>query len=344
MALLENIQYLCEEHGTSVPKLEQTLQFGKGTIYKWSKSSPTADKLQKVATYFSVSTDYLLGRMGPDLMNINSVIATTISEIRGNMSDKEFSDALNAFTNGEYHPDLNTIQKYRTGQMAPRIGDLQIILAYGKAGNRVSLRQITRLANFFSIPQLAQQPEELAIEIHTLQAELEHLHQSGRSDELAQTHLNDLRQVLQMITAQQYISDFKLHSVRNEFGKLIEIPIFEQIPINEHVESEDNPEGYMTIPTSALIGNDAFYLKAPDDAFDDVGIRKGDLVLLRKFTLAKNGQTVVARLSNQEIVCKKLFKTEDGNIILLPAAADFQPINPSEIEIIGIVEEVLRNY
>lgn len=67
MALLENIQSLCEEHGTSVPKLEQTLRFGKGTIYKWSVSSPTVDKLQKVADYFNVPTDYLLGRAEPDM-------------------------------------------------------------------------------------------------------------------------------------------------------------------------------------------------------------------------------------------------------------------------------------
>ena len=32
------------------------------TIVRWDKSSPTTDKLQKVADYFGVSIDYLLGR------------------------------------------------------------------------------------------------------------------------------------------------------------------------------------------------------------------------------------------------------------------------------------------
>ncbi|BFH59410.1 helix-turn-helix domain-containing protein [Paenibacillus azoreducens] len=62
MGLLENIQHLCEEIGTSVPKLEQELGFGKGSIYKWAKSSPTLDKLEKVANYLKVSLDYLLDR------------------------------------------------------------------------------------------------------------------------------------------------------------------------------------------------------------------------------------------------------------------------------------------
>lgn len=65
MSLLENIQTICKNHGISVPKLEKEIGLGNGAIYKWSISSPTADKLQKVADYFNVSTDYLLGRADP---------------------------------------------------------------------------------------------------------------------------------------------------------------------------------------------------------------------------------------------------------------------------------------
>lgn len=62
MGLLEKIQRLCEERGLSVPKLEQNLGFGRGSIYKWAKSSPTIDKLEKVANYLKVSLDDLLDR------------------------------------------------------------------------------------------------------------------------------------------------------------------------------------------------------------------------------------------------------------------------------------------
>lgn len=45
----------------SIAKLEQELGFANATIRKWAKSSPSADKLLKVADYLGVSVDYLLG-------------------------------------------------------------------------------------------------------------------------------------------------------------------------------------------------------------------------------------------------------------------------------------------
>ena len=56
------IKDLCENKDSSFAKLERDLGFGNGTIRNWDKNSPSVDKLQKVANYFKVSTDYLLGR------------------------------------------------------------------------------------------------------------------------------------------------------------------------------------------------------------------------------------------------------------------------------------------
>jgi transcriptional regulator with XRE-family HTH domain len=62
MTILERIQELCKERNTNPSKLEIELSFGKGTLYKWDKSSPNTDKLSKVADYFNVSVDYLIGK------------------------------------------------------------------------------------------------------------------------------------------------------------------------------------------------------------------------------------------------------------------------------------------
>lgn len=62
MNLLEKIQELCKQKNISVTKLEQELNLGKSTIMKWSNASPSVDKLNKVANYFEVSIDYLLGK------------------------------------------------------------------------------------------------------------------------------------------------------------------------------------------------------------------------------------------------------------------------------------------
>lgn len=63
LTLKDRIKKLAEAKGIGgIPKLESELGFGNGTIVKWDKSSPSADKLNKVADYFGVSVDYLLGR------------------------------------------------------------------------------------------------------------------------------------------------------------------------------------------------------------------------------------------------------------------------------------------
>ena len=43
-------------------ELERILGFSNGQIRRWEKTKPGIDKIQKVADYFDVSVDYLLGR------------------------------------------------------------------------------------------------------------------------------------------------------------------------------------------------------------------------------------------------------------------------------------------
>lgn len=65
MTLLEKVKDLCESHDETLASLERKLDFGNGTIRRWDATTPSGDKLAKVADYFNVSIDYLLGRKGP---------------------------------------------------------------------------------------------------------------------------------------------------------------------------------------------------------------------------------------------------------------------------------------
>lgn len=57
------IKNLCKKSGITISKLESDLSFGSSSIKKWERtSSPSIDKIEKVASYFKVSVDYLLGR------------------------------------------------------------------------------------------------------------------------------------------------------------------------------------------------------------------------------------------------------------------------------------------
>lgn len=63
MSLINNIKKLCDLKGIAVKDLGITLGIGENAVYKWDKTSPKVDTLQKVADYFNVSIDSLIGRV-----------------------------------------------------------------------------------------------------------------------------------------------------------------------------------------------------------------------------------------------------------------------------------------
>lgn len=60
-SLFKTIRKLCIDKDIKLRQLEEDLNISTGAIYKWVESSPSADKIVKVALYFNVSTDFLLG-------------------------------------------------------------------------------------------------------------------------------------------------------------------------------------------------------------------------------------------------------------------------------------------
>lgn len=62
MTLMQRIKQLCDSHGETLASLERKMDFGNGTIRRWDNATPSGDKLAKVADFFHVSVDYLLGR------------------------------------------------------------------------------------------------------------------------------------------------------------------------------------------------------------------------------------------------------------------------------------------
>lgn len=60
--LYDRIKLLAERQNLSIRRLEEKLGFGNGVINRWRKTTPGIDKIEAVANFFNVTTDYLLGR------------------------------------------------------------------------------------------------------------------------------------------------------------------------------------------------------------------------------------------------------------------------------------------
>jgi repressor LexA len=100
----------------------------------------------------------------------------------------------------------------------------------------------------------------------------------------------------------------------------------------------ENREGYVTWEAEP----GCFALRVRGESMKNVGILSGDLVVVRPQSNADDGQIVVARIEDEATV-KRLSK-KNGHIWLLPENEDFEPIDGTNAEIIGIVKAVIREY
>lgn len=58
--MYEKIKSLAKKKGVSINQVEKTLGFSSSSISKWDVSTPSADRLAKVAKYFDVPFEDLL--------------------------------------------------------------------------------------------------------------------------------------------------------------------------------------------------------------------------------------------------------------------------------------------
>lgn len=61
MNSVERVKALCKERKLPISRLEKDLGFANGYIGQLRKGTFPADRLQAIAEYFGVTTDYLLG-------------------------------------------------------------------------------------------------------------------------------------------------------------------------------------------------------------------------------------------------------------------------------------------
>ena len=82
MTTYETIKGLCDEKKIAVTALEKELGFGRGSIGKLRNSNTSAERLQKIADYFNVTVDYLIGSENSSLDGKNALTAIDEKDIK----------------------------------------------------------------------------------------------------------------------------------------------------------------------------------------------------------------------------------------------------------------------
>ena len=90
-SLFEKIKELCQNRGISINSLEETLGYSRNTIYSMKNKKPNAERLQEIADYFNVSTDYLLGRTDNPVIAGDNVAKTEI-DLKKDATESFFYD------------------------------------------------------------------------------------------------------------------------------------------------------------------------------------------------------------------------------------------------------------
>ena len=117
-----------------------------------------------------------------------------------------------------------------------------------------------------------------------------------------------------------------------------QIPVIGVVTAGVPILAYENQEGTMSWDGEP----GCFALRVRGDSMINAGILNGDKVVVRPQQTANDGQIVVARIGDEATV--KRLSRRKGQIWLLPENDNYEPIDGTEAEIIGIVKAVVREY
>lgn len=79
----EKVRELAKKQGLSLNQVEEKLGYSKNTLYSLKRQKVSSERLQEIADYFNVSTDYLLGRTdNPAIANNDTIAGYTSDDLR----------------------------------------------------------------------------------------------------------------------------------------------------------------------------------------------------------------------------------------------------------------------
>lgn len=116
-----------------------------------------------------------------------------------------------------------------------------------------------------------------------------------------------------------------------------QIPVVGMVTAGVPILAVENQEG--TIPWNEP---GCFALRVRGDSMINAGILSGDKVVVRPQQTADDGQIVVARIEDEATV--KRLRRRNGEIWLMPENDNYEPIDGTNAELIGVVRGVIREY
>ncbi len=88
---------------------------------------------------------------------------------------------------------------------------------------------------------------------------------------------------------------------------------------------------------------DLFCLRVRGDSMIEDHIADGDIAIIRKQSTARDGEIVAALVDGEDATLKHFYR-ENGRFRLEPANSSMSPIYSDNVEILGVLQSVIRRY
>lgn len=122
--------------------------------------------------------------------------------------------------------------------------------------------------------------------------------------------------------------------------EMVNVPIVGRVTAGQPILAVENIEDTFPLPLDFVRNDEVFMLSVRGDSMLNAGILDGDYVLVKQQSTARNGDIVVALLTDEATV--KTFYKEQDHIRLQPENPTYEPIITVDVTILGKVIGVFR--
>jgi len=121
------------------------------------------------------------------------------------------------------------------------------------------------------------------------------------------------------------------------------IPVVGTVAAGVPILSEENWEDTLILHKSSLRKNRMYFaVKVRGDSMQNAGIMDGDMAVIEKQSVVKNGEIAVA-VVDDAVTLKRFFK-ENSRIRLQAENPEYKPIYCQDVRILGRLAQIIRNY
>jgi repressor LexA len=121
------------------------------------------------------------------------------------------------------------------------------------------------------------------------------------------------------------------------------LPVVGLVAAGSPTVAEENIEDHVAVPDQAGGRQGEFILRIRGESMIDAGILDGDLVVVQRSKVARDGEIVVALVGDESEATVKRFFHEGDKVRLQPENSSLKPIITNEVEIVGKVVGLMRD-